>query len=80
MSNRTTNRHLYGMVDSINVRLEQMGKVGRYGVEFAYGHTNVVFYANPNSSGCSDVRCGLTKSEAYDVLQGIWHVLAIAIQ
>jgi len=77
---RTTNNHLYGMVDSINVRLEQMGKVGRYGVEFAYGHTNVVFYANPNSSGCSDVRCGLTKSEAYDVLQGIWHCLAIALQ
>ena len=80
MSNRTTNNHLYGMVDSINVRLQQKGQVGRYGVEFAYGHTNVVFYANPNSSGCSDVRCGLTKSEAYDVLQGIWHCLAIALQ
>ena len=79
MSNRTTNKHLYGMVDSINIRLEQMGKVGRYGVEFAYGHTNVVFYADPNSTGCSDVRAGLTKGEAYDVLQGIWHCLAIAL-
>ena len=77
--NRTTNNHLYGMVDSINYRLENMGKVGRYGVEFAYGHTNVVFYADPNSSGCSDVRCALTKSEAYDVLYGIYHCLAIAL-
>lgn len=78
--NRTTNKHLYGMVDSINIRLQTMGKVGRYGVEFAYGHTNVVFYADPNSSGCSDVRCALTKGEAFDVLQGIWHCLAIALQ
>lgn len=79
MSNRTTIKHLYGMVDSINTRLQLAQKVGRYGVEFAYGHTNVVFYADPNSTGCSDVRAGLTKSEAYDVLQGIWHCLAIAL-
>lgn len=77
---RTINKHLYGMTDCINARLQQMHKVGRYGVEFAYGHTNVVFYSDPNSSGCSDVRCGLTKSEAFDVLQGIWHCLAIALQ
>lgn len=77
--NRTTNKHLYGMVESINTRLRLMQKVGHYGIEFAYGHTNVVFYADPNSTGCSDVRAGLTKGEAYDVLQGIWHCLAIAI-
>ena len=77
--NRTTNKHLYGMVESINTRLRLMQKVGHYGIEFAYGHTNVVFYADPNSTGCSDVRAGLTKGEAYDVLQGIWHCLAIAL-
>ena len=67
------------MVESINTRLRLMQKVGHYGIEFAYGHTNVVFYADPNSTGCSDVRAGLTKGEAYDVLQGIWHCLAIAL-
>ena len=77
--NRTTDKHLYGAIDCINNRLQLAQKVGRYGVEFAYGHTNVVFYANPNSSGSSDVRCGLTKSEAYDVLQGIWHCLTVAL-
>ena len=76
---RTTNAHLDGILSCINTRLMTMGRVGRYGVQFCYGHTNVVFYSDPNSSGCSDVRCGLRKSEAMDVLQGIWHVLSVAL-
>ena len=47
----------------------------RYGTYQAYGHTDVVFYRDPNSSGCYDVACGLTKSGAYDVLRGIYFAL-----
>ena len=48
----------------------------RYGTYQAYGHTDIVFYRDLNSTGCSDVVCGLTKSEAYDVLRGIYFALS----
>ena len=76
---RTTNAHLDSAINSANAMLEKLGKKGRYGLDFCYGHTNIVFYADPNSSGTSDVRCGLTKSEAYDVLQGILHALTTVL-
>lgn len=77
--NRTTNKHLESIVSCINAKLLTNNRVGRYDVQYCYGHTNVVFYSDPSSTGCADVRCGLTKSEAMDVLQGIWHALSVAL-
>ena len=47
----------------------------RYDIIQTDGHTNIVFYLDPNSIGCTDVVCGLTKSEAYDVLSGIYFAI-----
>ena len=47
----------------------------RYDTYQAYGHTDIVFYRDPDSTGTTDVVCGLTKSEAYDVLSGIYFAL-----
>lgn len=77
---RITAKHLEGICSSINEALQKRGFVGRYAPQYCYGHTNIVFYSDPNSSGCSDVRCGLTKSEAYDVLIGIYHCLYSAMR
>jgi len=76
---RITKKHLEGLVDCINANLVKLNKEGRYGVQHCYGYTNVVFYSDPHSSGCSDVRCGLSTSEAYDVLYGINDVLNVMI-
>lgn len=76
---RTTNEHLETVISVINSELSARGRVGRYGIQQCYGHTNVVFYADPNSTGCGDVVCGLTKGEAYDVLKGISHCLNAAM-
>ena len=76
---RITNDHLENAISILNKEIARRGYVGRYGVEFCYGHTNVVFYSDPNSTGCSDVVCGLTKSEAYDILRGINHCLFTAL-
>ena len=76
---RITESHLETAVNSINSMLKRLNKNVKYDVEYCYGHTNVVFYGDPNSTGCSDVRCGLTKSEAMDVLQGILHALNVVI-
>ena len=76
----TTNAHLETAISILNNELERRGHVGRYGIQQCYGHTDIVFYADPNSTGCSDVVCGLTKSEAYDVLRGINHCLFTAMQ
>lgn len=72
---RTTTAHLESAINSANAMLKQLNKEGEYGLQFCYGHTNIVFYADPKSTGCSDVRCGLSKGEAMDVLQGILHAL-----
>lgn len=48
----------------------------RYDTYRAYGYTDVVFYRDPKSTGCSDVVCGLTMSQAYDVLKGIYFALS----
>ena len=77
---RITNEHLESTCSIINSGLKGKGFSGTYGVQHCYGHTNVVFYSDPDSSGCSDVRVGLTKSEAYDVLQGIYHALNYAMR
>lgn len=77
---RITNEYLESTLSIINSGLKRKGFAGTYGVQHCYGHTNVVFYSDPDSSGCSDVRCGLTKSGAYDVLQGIYHVLNYAMR
>ena len=76
---RTTAKHLDHIVNCINGQLQKLGKAGCYGLEYCYGHTNVVFYNDPNSTYTSDVRCGLSKSEAMDVLQGIYHALNTVI-
>lgn len=76
---RTTNAHLNVAIDNANFMLKKLGKTGKYGLDFCYGHTNVVFYPDPNSTGCSDVRTGLTKGEAMDVLQGILHALNVVV-
>lgn len=73
MSTRTTNAQLDHICACINSMLDNGT---RYGVYQAYGHTDIVFYRDPNSSGCSDVACGLTKSGAYDVLQGVYHAIS----
>ncbi len=77
---RITDKLLELTISIINDDLKRRGFVGQYGVQHCYGHTNVVFYADPNSTGCSDVRCGLTKSEAYEVLQGINHCINYAMR
>lgn len=77
---RITNDHLETALSILNNELQRRGHVGRYDTEFCYGHTNIVFYSDPNSTGTSDVVCGLTKSEAYDVLRGINHCLFTAMR
>ena len=77
---RITNEYLESTLSIINNSIKGRGFSGAYGVQHCYGHTNVVFYPDRDSSGCSDVRCGLTKSEAYDVLQGIYHALNCAMR
>lgn len=74
---RVTKQHLENMIDNINTQLKHLNKQGRYGLEYVYGHTNVVYYDDPSSSagGTRDVRCGLTKGEAEDVLWGMLHAL-----
>ena len=39
------------------------------------GHTDIVFYRDQNSTGYTNVVCGLTKSEAYYIL----HCISFAI-
>lgn len=72
---RITAKMLNSACACANIMLQTLKKQGKYDVQYCYGHTDVIFYPDPNSTGCLDVRCGLTKSEAYDVLQGIIHAL-----
>lgn len=73
MSTRTTDAQLDHICACINSMLTDGT---RYGTYQAYGHTDVVFYRDPKSTGCSDVACGLTKSGAYDVLRGIYFAIS----
>lgn len=77
---RITNAHLEHAISVLNGELKERGRAARYGIQQCYGYTNVVFYDDPDSTGCSDVICGLTKSEALDVLRGINHCLITALR